>query len=211
LLFPRHTAVVEILEDVQPERSVIDACEEIARNGYDIVLDDFIFKSDLAPFVALAKIIKIDFRQMSIESIGRNVRRLSNYNIKLLAEKIETRDELKVALEMGFEYFQGNFFSEPEIITGRRLATCRVSLLEVKRRLDEDDVDVDELGKLITRDVIISYNLLCFINSAYSRGVERITSVEQAIIFLGPEKIKRFVYLMYVERVKPVLDASAAA
>lgn len=36
----------------------------------------------------------------------------------LLAEKVETREDFRIAVEMGFSLFQGYFFSKPSIIAG---------------------------------------------------------------------------------------------
>ena len=57
-------------------------------NGYMIVLDDFIFHSDMEPLVQLADIIKIDFRKEPIYDIIRNNSSLSANEI--LNAMIET-------------------------------------------------------------------------------------------------------------------------
>ena len=121
LMTPSKTAVVEIHENVKAEHRLVDACRKLSEKGYMIVLDDFIFHSDMEPLVLLADIIKIDFRKESIQKIGMGVKRLRKYRAKLLAEKVETKEEFAAALGVGFDYFQGNFFSKPEIISGNLL------------------------------------------------------------------------------------------
>lgn len=120
LIMPRETTVVEILENVNADYRVIDACRNLSRKGYMIVLDDFIYRRQLEPLIHLADIIKIDFRKESIRKIEFGVKRLRQYRAKLLAEKVETREEFESALRVGFDYFQGNFFSKTEIIWGAR-------------------------------------------------------------------------------------------
>ena len=118
LITPSETAVVEILENVKAEHMLVEACRNLSRKGYMIVLDDFIYKGDMEPLVLLADIIKIDFRKESIHKIRKGLKRLRRYRAKLLAEKVETEEEFKMALGNGFDYFQGNFFSKAEIISG---------------------------------------------------------------------------------------------
>ena len=118
LMTPSETAVVEIHENVKAEHRLVDACRKLSEKGYMIVLDDFIFHLDMEPLILLADIIKIDFRKESIHKIGLGVKRLRKYRAKLLAEKVETKEEFAAALVAGFDYFQGNFFSKPEIISG---------------------------------------------------------------------------------------------
>ena len=135
LMTPSKTAVVEILENVRAEHQLVETCRELSEKGYMIVLDDFIFHSDMEPLVLLADIIKIDFRKESIHEIEMGVKRLRKYRAKLLAEKVETKKEFNAALDAGFDYFQGNFFSEAEIISGSHM-------------LSELDLNKDERQKL---------------------------------------------------------------
>jgi len=77
--------------------------------GFIIALDDFEYKEDLEPLIALADIIKFDFRLSSPEEIKAYIQQLEGKNLRLLAEKVETMEEFKLALDMGFELYQGYF------------------------------------------------------------------------------------------------------
>ncbi len=74
LIMPSKTAVVEIHEDVQAERQIIEACRNLSQKGYMIVLDDFIYRRDVEPLVLLADIIKINFRKESRRKIELHVK-----------------------------------------------------------------------------------------------------------------------------------------
>ncbi|MBN1930707.1 MAG: HDOD domain-containing protein [Desulfobacterales bacterium] len=191
LLFPNDIAVVEILENVGAEDPVIDACRQIAQKGYLIALDDFIYKSDLEPLIQLSDIIKIDFRQGTLEKIQDNVEQIRKYKKKLLAEKIESYGEFKTAVEMGFDYFQGYFFSKPVTIKGKKLSIPKLNLLRIIIEVNKREFNLEQLEKLISDDVRISYKLLSHINSAYHRRVLEISSIKQAIVLLGEVEIKR--------------------
>ncbi len=116
LTTPHDTGVVEILEDVRPERLWWKPVKTTEK-GYVIVLDDFIYRRELEPLILLADIIKIDFHCESPHKIEMDVKRLASYPAKLLAEKVETESELNIALGLGFIYFQGHFFSQAEPFT----------------------------------------------------------------------------------------------
>jgi EAL and modified HD-GYP domain-containing signal transduction protein len=195
-MFPREKIVVEVLEDVEPEEQLISACQEMAQKGYTIALDDFIYKSDLQPLIALAKIIKINFMEPSDEAIGELVDKLADHNVKLLAEKVENNEAFHLALKMGFEYFQGNFFSKPQVIRGRDIAPSKMGLLQIISEANKEDFRFEELEKLISRDVSVSYKLLRYINSAYFKRVQDIASLKQAIILLGEIETRRFISLI---------------
>jgi c-di-GMP-related signal transduction protein len=69
--------VIEILEDVKPNPALIDACVQMAADGYTIALDDFVYLPELEPLIAMASIIKFDFRLAPKAAIDGYVKQLS--------------------------------------------------------------------------------------------------------------------------------------
>ncbi len=195
-MFPHEKIMVEVLEDVDPTEQVINACQDIAGAGYEIALDDFVFRDDLQPLIELATIIKIDFRLTPMEEIEQMVGKFKALKIKLLAEKIETYDEFEASLDMGFVYFQGYFFSKPEILSGTEIVPSKINLLQIIGEVNKEDCELGELENLINRDVSLSYKLLRYINSAYYRRVQEISSIKHAIVLLGMKEIKQFISLV---------------
>ena len=52
------------------------------------------------------------------------------------------------------------------------------------------------MRKLIAPDVSLSYKLLRYINSAFFAKAKEITSIQQALVYMGEAEIRRFVSLM---------------
>lgn len=200
-LFPKETTVVEVLEDVEPTPDIIQVCKNIRAKGYTIALDDFVFKDDLKPLIDLAHIIKIDFRLTPVDEIKKYLKMIPLNNIKLLAEKIETNEEFKQAVDMGFTYFQGYFFCKPQIISGREIPTPTLNMMRIIAEINQPQFDISKVEKIITQDISLSYKLFRYINSAYfSRGCD-IKSIKQAILLIGEKELKRFVSLIAIAKV----------
>jgi len=196
LMFSQDRLVVEILENVQPDKDVIEACQEIALNGYIIVLDDFFYRPSLEPLIEVADIIKIDVKATPLEEVGDLVKKMTERGVDLLAEKVETHDEFKKALKMGFRYFQGFFFSKPEVLAGKEISTPQMQLLEIMAEVNKEDFEFNRLEKMIVRDASISYKLMRLINSAYFKRAKEISSIRQAIVMIGEAGIRRFLSLI---------------
>ncbi|MFZ0482783.1 MAG: HDOD domain-containing protein [Desulfobacterales bacterium] len=196
MMFPSEKMTVEILEDVDPNEQVIRACNDIAAAGYSLALDDFVFKSDLQPLIELANIIKIDFMLTPIDEIQKMVSRFKGNHIKLLAEKIETYDNFEEALSMGFMYFQGYFFSKPEIISGKEIAPSKIILLQIVGEANRENCSFEKLETLMDKDVSISCKLLRYINSAFFKRACEIATIKHAIVLLGETEIKRFISMV---------------
>ncbi len=195
-LFPNEQLVIEVLEDIKPEDDVVKSCIELSKQGYTIALDDFFYSDSLQPLIAVANIIKFDFRATPPDQLSGIIDRLSGKNLKLLAEKVETNEEFDMALNMGFEYFQGYFFSKPEVVEGKDISPAQFNLLQVMAEVNQAHFEFSRVEEIIARDVSISYKLMRYINSAYYKRVNEISSIKQAIVLLGERGIRSFLSLI---------------
>ncbi len=200
LLLPKATTVIEILETVKPGPALIAACADMAANGYTLALDDFVYMPEMDPLIALADIIKFDFRLSPEAVIHSCLKQIPGKKPCLLAEKVETHAEFKTAQEMGFDLFQGYFFCRPEIIAGREIHGSQLNLMLIMALVNSDSFSSDQLEQLITRDMGISYKLLKYLNSAFFGRACKVSSVKQALVYLGEKEIRRFVSLIAMSR-----------
>lgn len=196
--FPKNQIVIEILEDVQPTKGVVEALRSLKAAGYTIALDDFVFEKRLAPLIAYANIIKVDVRLTPLDTILKTLRYLSRYKVKLLAEKVETVEEFEKANRLGFHYYQGYFFSKPKQIRVKELESVKLTLLNLMAEVARKATTLERLHKIISKDIAISYKLLRFLNSAYFYRLEKVKSVKHAIAYLGEKELRRFLLLVIV-------------
>ena len=103
----------------------------------------------------------------------------------LLAEKVETQDDFKFCKSLGFDYFQGYFLSKPEVIKGRRAPANRLLILQLLGKLQNPEVDFNELEEIVSRDVALSYKLLRVINAAFYALPKKVDSLREALHLLG--------------------------
>lgn len=142
--------------------------------------------------------MKIDFRLTSPEKIEEMVPMLRQFDCRLLAEKVETYEEFDRAFELGFDYFQGYFFSKPEVLKNKDLSSSQLSILQLLAEINSADrrFDIDALEKLVSQDISISYKLLKYINSSHFSRLKAISSIGQAISYLGEKGFCMFVSLI---------------
>ncbi len=196
LMFPPESTVIEILEDVQPDEDLIDACRELKRRNYMLALDDFVYREEMEPLLELANIVKLDFMNSSEEELRSYTRKLSKYNVELLAEKVESLHDQHLGRHIGCNYFQGYFFCKPQIIKDVDIPTLKMNHLRLLSEINNEEFIVDRLEKIIMQDVSISYKLLRYLNSPFFRRSSEITSIKHAIIMLGESGLRRFVSII---------------
>ncbi|MEH7255458.1 HDOD domain-containing protein [Neobacillus niacini] len=199
--FKPDEIVVEILETVEIGIELVNICKELKGKGYQIALDDFILNNNNKHFFSLIKyidIIKVDFRNTTDE-IRHVIESVSlKYNIKLLAEKIETIEEFESAVGKGYVYFQGYLFSKPAIVSTRDVPEYLQNHFPIIQLLSNDDPDLNEITWLIEQDLSLSYKLLKLVNSPAFRAINKINSIKQAVVRLGVKELKKWLYLLSI-------------
>lgn len=194
--------VLEVLEDTPVTEEIVNAVTNLRARGYTIALDDFVYQPHLEPLVRQADIIKIDLMQLGEGELEEHVERLSGNGTRLLAEKVETHEEFHRCRELGFDLFQGFFFCRPEVVRGNHLPTNRVAIAELLSALQDPEVELATLERLISRDVTLSYRLLRLINSAYFNLRREVDSVGRALMLLGLDAVRNWATLLTLSSVE---------
>ena len=201
LRLPRRQIVIEILETVDPEPDVIEACEELRRRGFTLALDDYAFQEGYEPLLELADIVKFEYSvviEVDRTEFEQRVRRLRLRGVKLLAEKIETRAEYDEAVARDFQLFQGFFWGRPETVSGKKIEGSPAAWLRLMQHVQGANMDVTTVKDIIKSDPALALSLLRYINSGLFRWMNRIESTHRAIVLLGSDEIRRWVGFMAV-------------
>ena len=200
--FTPNQAILEILEDVAVTPELIEAVTKLKQKGYVIALDDYLYNPEHKPLLELADIVKIDLMALSREQLIEHFNEIKKYNVKLLAEKIETPEEYIFCRDIGFDYFQGYFLSRPQVVTGKSLPTNRLSILNLLSVLHNPDSDVDDVADAINTDATTSYKLLKLINSAAFNFSREIQSIQQGVMLLGRRQLGSWASMLSLSSMK---------
>lgn len=201
-MLPKEQVVVEVLETIQPGKRLLAECQSLKEKGYVIALDDYIHQPVWRHFYPFVDIIKIDFRSTSTDTINQIKAAIADFtHIKLLAEKVETNEEFQLAMDLGFSYFQGYFFSKPEMMQSKALSPAQMTLAELLYETSKSDMDLNKITQVFQRDVHLSYKLLRYSNSAIFKRRTEIETIKQALIVLGQAELKKFLSLLFTAQI----------
>ncbi|MEZ8064742.1 MULTISPECIES: EAL and HDOD domain-containing protein [Vibrio] len=206
LSLPKDKVVVEILETCTPTDELLEAVKELYQAGYMIALDDFTSTPEWERFLRYTHIVKLDIMQMGLDEACDLVKDHQGKKFSFLAERVETEQEFQQAKEAGFKFFQGYFFSKPEIIKTKYISPEQVIAMELFQEVCKPDVDFQRVESIVAKDIALSYKLLRFVNTMSPRLEVTISSFRQALVYLGQDKLKMFVSLAvasYVSDKKP--------
>lgn len=194
-LLPSTQVVVEVLENVPADELVVSACRKLKEGGYLIALDDF--TPELRePLIELADIIKVDIQQTPLGEAAAMVAQYGPWRHRMLAEKVETREEFLAAKKAGFVYFQGYFFRKPEILTAHEIPENRANYLRMWQAASQPQLNVSEIEHLIKGEASLCYRLLRYLNSPAFGFANEIHSVRHALTLLGEREVRRWIRLV---------------
>jgi c-di-GMP-related signal transduction protein len=192
-LLPAGLIGVEILEGIEPDAEVLAACEKLKKEGYPLILDDFVYAERYEPLLSLADIVKICLLTTPPEVRREMVEKFKPRGIRMLAEKVETHEAYEQSRDAGYDYFQGYFFCEPIILEREEVPAVEALNLELLREIHQPKLDLDQLETLIKHEIALAYRLLRYVNSVLFGWRAPIRSIRQALTLLGDKGIRRWV------------------
>lgn len=193
ILPPTRTILEVGAEDVSDE--LVNVCFRLKELGYPIALKGFLPWAPVYPLVSIANILKVDFTKVTGSERARAVSAYAMPTRKMLAEKVETMEEFNEAMQLGYDYFQGNFFCQPETLSAKVLVSHRLTYLRVMQLLSEADVDFDRVEQVLRTDPSLSFKLLRYINSAVIGVRHHVSSLKQALVLLGERLFRHWLLI----------------
>lgn len=193
---PKDRVVLEILEDVEVDDQLIEAISQLAKQGYRIALDDFVYSPEYDPLLEIAHIVKVDVFDLNIEQVRDQIELLKPFNVTLLAEKIETHEMMNACIDLGFKLFQGYFLCKPQIVKGKKLESSHYALMKLIQELQNSKTTPARLEELIITDPVLSYRLLRIVNSASHTLVRQVNSISEAVVLLGLTQVRKWATLI---------------
>jgi c-di-GMP-related signal transduction protein len=197
--FNPNEVVVKINQKVEASRKLVCILRELKEKDYMIMVNACIFHPDnpisidLLPFIDL---IKVDFRENHTNQQERIEKISSGYDIKLLAEKIESKEAYEEAKRRGYELFQGYLFGRPQIESTFEVPIIFSSYRKLMQNMPSEGFDEDELADLIEKDLSLSLKLLKLIQISSVHEENKICSIREGISLLGANKIMKWTYIL---------------
>jgi EAL and modified HD-GYP domain-containing signal transduction protein len=193
---PAERVVLEVLETVQSDPEVLAALREARGLGFEIALDDYEMCAENVGLIDACDYIKLDCLACTPAQARARFIDFGRTGPALLAEKVESREVFEACAGGGAQYFQGYFFTRPELVLGAEIKTDRLKLMRVIAELNSPKVTVSRLAELVQTDVALAYRLLRYANSAALGRSRSFESVHDAITMLGLDRVRACATLM---------------
>jgi EAL and modified HD-GYP domain-containing signal transduction protein len=200
LPFGPEQVVLEVLETVMMDAEVVAGITALAGRGYRIALDDFVWGSGHEVLFGLASYVKLDLLDGDLSRLDEVVAACREYpNIQIVAERLETEEQLAIATRYGMELRQGYALSHPQVLTVASLSPSRLRRLELVAALSDSEPDLQRIVSIIASDPPLSLRVLRASNSVAAGHHNRVSSVRQAVVMVGLPSIRQWALLMVLD------------
>lgn len=196
-VLPKDKIVLEVLETVEVTPPIVERCKELKALGFTLALDDFVNYADkFRPLLDLIEIVKVDLKELDAPGLARTTQTLKRWpTLKLLAEKVDSREQSRYCMNLGYDLFQGYYFAKPAIIAGKKLGHSQLSLVRLLGLVLED-ADTAQLEGVFKHEPGLAMNLMRLTNSVATGVLVKVTSLRHAITVLGRRQLQRWLQLL---------------
>lgn len=201
LSLPADRTVIEILETVEVDDEVVEACRRLVEAGFRLALDDFVWSEGVERLLELATVVKIDVLAGSRAEVLALAERCRPYGVSLLAEKVETEDDVVWARENGFDLFQGYAIERPALVHGRGVGTSGLTQAQLALTMLTAELDLDEIEDILRREPGLVVQVLQLASVGARNGMRRqVHTIREALMLLGSVRIRQWVALTILDQ-----------
>ncbi|CAM3795529.1 EAL and HDOD domain-containing protein [Pseudoalteromonas maricaloris] len=196
LLAPQKI-VVEIVERSKNIPSLVNTVTKLTERGYRFALDDYDGTSKWDPLLPLMEFVKIEVEQPIIKT-NMTVKKLKRQypDIKVIVERIETKEEFEIIKSSGADFFQGFFFAKPEMLNHGNVEPSKMVVFQLLQATARKSLCFKEIQTRVSKDLSLTARLLKLANAKAGEDRLEIKSISQAVVYLGEDAIRQFVKVL---------------
>jgi c-di-GMP-related signal transduction protein len=191
---PGHV-VLRLTDEIVGDKSLLVAVRRFASEGFRIAVDFPTFRAEQA-LRGLADFVIVDVRNTPASDLARQALQARTYDAVPLAENLDDDAMLDRARRARFGLLTGAALGRPQLVGGPGLSPSRVSCVRLLGAMLADEFDLDELEDVLRTDPALAYRVLRLANSAGVGVRGHVTSVRQALVLVGPEKLRGWLVVM---------------
>lgn len=191
--------IVEVGEHVAVDQELLLGLGSLRQAGYRIAVHNYRGDSGHSALLELADFASIDVNSQSPLTIPGLVAAARAGGATLLAGNIEDAQTFQYCQSLGFDLFQGPHLQRETVLESRALSPSQLVCVRLLNELADPEVPVHRVEHLVGSDPGLTMRLLRTANSAQSGARTEVTSLRQAIVLIGPRRLRSWLVLTLLE------------
>ena len=199
-MFSPEMLVVKVLADQLADGEVMKAVRELKGLGYMIALDGFEYSGTYKLLFSMCDIVTLDIKAPK-EELEKAAAECRGLNKLMLVKNAHTNTDADQAKKLGCTYLQGYFFVRSVTTLSRNIQPLPANLIEIMHLMAQPEPELNDIVDVMSRDAALCQKILKLINSVYFGVSNKVSSINQAILALGLDYLREWVYLMGMQKI----------
>lgn len=181
--------VIEISTQTISNLDSLKKLKDIKEMGASICLNNYQNESVSNQAIEICDFIKIDYTYFDTQQLEQIVDQFNKRNIKCIAKNVTNIDIFNILKSIGFYFFEGYFFIEPVYINNKKSSSEKHFIFELLLKINNPNISFNELSLEVSKDPLLCHKLLYAINKPEQGIPVQITSIEQALRYMGIKRL----------------------
>jgi c-di-GMP phosphodiesterase len=204
------TVVLELEGDPPVDDALVKRLRGLREEGHVLALDDYLPRWQIEPLLPFASYVKVDLAAYGLAGLHAVLDALPFERPAVVATNVEMPSHRDACVRRGVELVQGFWFERPRQVD-RTIPVSSVdrlrAVIALRRSASFEDVE-----QVVAQDPGLTVRLLRFANSAAVGVRRRFSSVREALVLLGSERVRQFALLVLLSDLgqgRPALVSAA--
>ena len=208
-LFDKGELVIQIDDSVIIHPLAMHIINQYAKEGYQIAVNEFQFAPRYLAIMDSIDYIKLNFRDTPETTLKNIIAIAHSMNKKCIAVNIDREELYQRAIKLKVDAMEGTFVAEKMTAKTHNSGYMQSNFFRLMVAVLRDEPDVEEIEQIISVDATLAYGLLKIANSRYFSLRSKVTTVRQAIMTVGLNELKQWVYLLSASNAENPMDEGA--
>ena len=205
-LFDKDELVIQIDDSVIIHPLAMHMIQQYAREGYKIAVNEFQFAPRYLAMLDSIDYIKVNFQTMQELTLKNIIEIAHSMNKKCIAVGIDKEELYQRALKLEVDAMEGTVVAEKMAQKTHNSGYLQSNFFRLMVAVLKDEPDIEEIEWIISVDATLTYGLLRIANSRYFSLRSKVTNVRQAIMTIGLNELKQWVYLLSASNAENHMD-----
>ncbi len=208
-LFEKEDLVIQIDDSVIIHPLAMHFVQQYAKEGYKIAVNEFQFAPRYISMIDQIDYIKLNFQNSSQSTIHNVVEIAHSMGKKVIATELDNEELYNKALAEGVDAMEGQFVAEKMATKTHSSGYLQSNFFRLMVAVTRDEPDMEEIEQIISLDATLTYGLLRLANSVHFALRQRATTIRQAIMTLGINQLKQWIYLLSASNAENEIDSDS--
>lgn len=211
-MFDKDKIVIQIEENliIHPLASVM--IEKHRKEGYQFAINNFQFTPKYFSMLEYVDYIRVDITghedRRTRDSMANMIQMAHGFGKSCIAYNVDSKEDYEMAASMDADYVEGQYVAEGMVTKMNKMEYLQGNLYQLIIEVTKEEPNLDELESIVSRDAALTYSLLKLANSAYFATRRRTASIHQALVTVGLNQLKQWVYLLSFESTQEMNSGS---